>query len=101
MMLFMIDYLEYYLMLVFWVVYNGIWLVLVVSGMFVVLFLVIVIQEWLKVCVEGVDEGNKGVLFLVCIENCVFVVIVVIMFVGIFFIDVDFNIIKYDCLCLI
>jgi hypothetical protein len=96
MTLFTTDYLEYYLTLVSWVVHNGIWSVLVASGMFAVPFLAIVIQEWLKARAEGADEGNKGVLSSARIENRVFVAIVVIMFAGIPFINVDFNTIKYD-----
>ena len=96
MTLFTTDYLEYYLTLVSWVVHNGIWSVLVASGMFAVPFLAIVIQEWLKARAEGADEGNKGVLSSARIENRVFVAILVIMFAGIPFIDVDFNTIKYD-----
>ncbi|KCB29247.1 TraG-like N-terminal domain protein [Bordetella hinzii CA90 BAL1384] len=96
MTLFTTDYLEYYLTLVSWVVHNGIWSVLVASGMFAVPFLAIVIQEWLKARVEGADEGNKGVLSSARIENRVFVAIVVILFAGIPFIDVDLNTIKYD-----
>ncbi len=96
MTLFTTDYLEYYLTLVSWVVHNGIWSVLVASGMFAVPFLAIVIQEWLKARAEGADEGNKGVLSSARIENRVFVAIVVILFAGIPFIDVDFNTIKYD-----
>ena len=96
MTLFTTDYLEYYLTLVSWVVHNGIWSVLVASGMFAVPFLAIIIQEWLKARAEGADEGNKGVLSSARIENRVFVAIVVIMFAGIPFIDVDLNTIKYD-----
>ena len=96
MTLYTTDYLEYYLTLVSWVVHNGIWSVLVASGMFAVPFLAIIIQEWLKARAEGADEGNKGVLSSARIENRVFVAIVVIMFAGIPFIDVDFNTIKYD-----
>lgn len=96
MTLFTTDYLEYYLTLVSWVVHNGIWSVLVASGMFAVPFLAIVIQEWLKARAEGADEGNKGVLSSARIENRVFVAIVVIMFAGIPFIDVDLNTIRYD-----
>ncbi len=96
MTLYTTDYLEYYLTLVSWVVHNGIWSVLVASGVFAVPFLAIVIQEWLKARAEGADEGNKGVLSSARIENRVFVAIVVIMFAGIPFIDVDFNTIKYD-----
>lgn len=96
MTLYTTDYLEYYLTLVSWVVHNGIWSVLVASGVFAIPFLAIVIQEWLKARAEGADEGNKGVLSSARIENRVFVAIVVIMFAGIPFIDVDFNTIKYD-----
>jgi hypothetical protein len=90
------DYLEYYLTLVSWIVHNGIWAVLVASGVFAIPFLAIVIQEWLRARAEGADEGNKGVLSSARIENRVFVAIVVIMFAGIPFIDVDFNTIRYD-----
>ncbi|WP_020649370.1 conjugal transfer protein TraG N-terminal domain-containing protein [Solimonas variicoloris] len=96
MTLYTTDYLEYYLTLVSWVVHNGIWSVLAASGMFAVPFLAIVIQEWLKARAEGADEGNKGVLSSARIENRVFVAIVVIMFAGIPFIDVDLNTIRYD-----
>ncbi|MBV6791643.1 conjugal transfer protein TraG N-terminal domain-containing protein [Xanthomonas euvesicatoria] len=96
MTLYTTDYLEYYLTLVSWVVNNGIWNVLVASGVFAFPFLAIVIQEWLKARSEGADEGNKGVLSSARIENRVFVAIVVIMFAGIPFIDVDFNTIQYD-----
>jgi len=96
MTLYTTDYLEYYLTLVSWVVHNGIWSVLVASGVFAVPFLAIVIQEWLKARAEGADEGNKGVLSSARIESRVFVAIVVIMFAGIPFIDVDLNAIRYD-----
>ncbi|MER2551832.1 MAG: conjugal transfer protein TraG N-terminal domain-containing protein [Thauera sp.] len=90
------DYLEYYLTLVSWIVHNGIWAVLVASGVFAIPFLAIVIQEWLRARAEGADEGNKGVLSSARIENRVFVAIAVTMFAGIPFIDVDFNTIRYD-----
>lgn len=96
MTLYTTDYLEYYLTLVSWIVNNGIWNVLVASGVFAIPFLAIVIQEWLKARSEGADEGNKGVLSSARIENRVFVAIVVIMFAGIPFIDVNLNTIKYD-----
>ncbi|CAD2254560.1 conjugal transfer protein TraG N-terminal domain-containing protein [Xanthomonas arboricola] len=96
MTLFTTDYLEYYLTLVGWIVNNGIWAVLVSSGVFAIPFLTIIVQEWLKAKAEGADEGNKGVLSSVRIENRVWVAIVVVMFAGIPFIDVDLNTIKYD-----
>ncbi|WP_406640697.1 conjugal transfer protein TraG N-terminal domain-containing protein [Pectobacterium brasiliense] len=96
MTLFTTNYLEYYLTLVSWVVHNGIWAVLVSSGVFVLPFVAIIIDEWLRSRTEGADEGNKGVLSSIRIENRVWVAIVVVMFAGIPFIDVDLNTIRYD-----
>ncbi|NIJ75579.1 hypothetical protein FHT08_000627 [Xanthomonas campestris] len=96
MTLYTTDYLEYYLTLVSWIVHNGVWAVLVASGVFAIPFLAIVIQEWLKARAEGADEGNKGLLSAARIENRVFVAIVVIMFAGIPFIDVDFSTLQFD-----
>ncbi|THF64874.1 conjugal transfer protein TraG [Pseudothauera nasutitermitis] len=96
MTLYTTDYLEYYLTLVSWIVHNGVWAVLVASGVFAIPFLAIVIQEWLKARSEGADEGNKGLLSAARIENRVFVAIVVIMFAGIPFIDVDFSTLQFD-----
>ncbi|MHB0816789.1 conjugal transfer protein TraG N-terminal domain-containing protein [Stutzerimonas stutzeri] len=96
MTLYTTDYLEYYLTLVSWIVHNGIWAVLVASGVFAIPFLAIIIQEWLKARAEGADEGNKGALSAVRIESRVYVSIVVILFAGMPFIDVDFNTLQFD-----
>jgi hypothetical protein len=90
------DYLEYYLTLVGWIVNNGIWEMLVASGVFALPFLAIILQEWLRARSEGADEGNKGVLSSLRIENRVWAAIVVIMFAGIPFFQVDLNTIEYD-----
>src|SRR5690606_33431696 len=96
MTLYTSDYLEYYLTLVAWIINNGIWDVLVASGIFALPFLAIVVQEWLKARAEGADEGNKGVLSSMRIENRVWVAIVVILFAGIPFIPVDLGTIQFD-----
>jgi hypothetical protein len=96
MTLYTTDYLEYYLTLVGWIVNNGIWNILVASGVFALPFVAIVIHEWLRARAEGADEGNKGVLSSMRIENRVWVAIVVIMFAGIPFIPVDLSTIKFD-----
>ncbi len=96
MTLYTTDYLEYYLTLVAWIINNGIWNVLVATGIFALPFLAIVVQEWLKARAEGADEGNKGVLSSMRIENRVWVAIVVIMFAGIPFIPVDLSTIQFD-----
>lgn len=96
MTLYTTDYLEYYLTLVGWIVNNGIWSILVASGVFALPFVAIIVQEWLRARAEGADEGNKGVLSSMRIENRVWVAIVVIMFAGIPFIPVDLSAIKFD-----
>jgi len=96
MTLYTTDYLEYYLTLVGWIVHNGLWNVLVASGVFALPFLAIVLQEWLKARTEGAEEGNKGVLSSLRIENRVWVAIVVIMFAGIPFIPVNLSTIQFD-----
>lgn len=90
------DYLEYYLTLVGWIVNNGLWQVLVASGVFALPFLAIILQEWLRARAEGADEGNKGVLSAMRIENRVWVAIVVILFAAIPFIPVDLSTLKFD-----
>lgn len=90
------DYLEYYLTLIGWVVSNGIWNVLVTSGIFALPFITIIIQEWLKARSEGADEGNKGALSAARVENRVWVAIVVILFAGVPFVDINLASIKYD-----
>jgi len=96
MTLYTTDYLEYYLTLVGWIVNNGLWNVLVASGVFALPFLAIVLQEWLKARTEGAEEGNKGVLSSLRIENRVWVAIVVIMFAGIPFVPVNLSTIQFD-----
>src|SRR3546814_13807349 len=91
MTLFTTDYLEYYLTLVGWIVHNGIWSVLVASGVFAIPFIAIILQEWLKARGEGADEGNKGIMSAARIETRVWVAIVVVLFAGLPFIDGYWN----------
>ncbi|EZP05478.1 TPA: conjugal transfer protein TraG N-terminal domain-containing protein [Pseudomonas aeruginosa] len=90
------DYLEYYLTLVAWLVHNGIWAIVVTSGVIALPFLAIVIGEWLNVRAEGADEGNKGVLSSQRIENRIWVAIVVVMFACVPAIDVNLATIQFD-----
>ncbi|MFT0546192.1 conjugal transfer protein TraG N-terminal domain-containing protein [Allopusillimonas ginsengisoli] len=96
MTLFTTDYLGYYLTLVGWIVHNGIWSVLVASGVFAIPFIAIILQEWLKARGEGADEGNKGLLSAARIETRVWVAVVVVLFAGIPFIDVDLSRVRID-----
>lgn len=90
------DYLEYYLTLVAWIVHNGIWAIVVTSGVIALPFLAIILGEWLNVRTEGADEGNKGILSSQRIENRIWVAIVVVMFACVPTIDVDLATIKFD-----
>ncbi|MDI7245840.1 conjugal transfer protein TraG, partial [Providencia rettgeri] len=63
------SYLEYFLTLLAWVVNNGLWSVLTSTGLFALPLAFKVIGIWLKVREEGEDEGNKGSLAIVRIEN--------------------------------
>lgn len=96
MTLYTSDYLEYYLTLVAWIVYGGIWAMLDACGAFGLAFLVIVLQEWLRARGEGADEGNKGALSAVRIENRVWMAIVTILFAGIPYIPITLNTIQFD-----
>jgi hypothetical protein len=96
MTLYTSDYLEYYLTLVGWIIYDNIWGLFEESGLFALPVLVILIQEWLRARTEGADEGNKGVLSAHRIENRIWVAIVLIMFAGIPVIPTDLATIKFD-----
>ncbi|HCM5830652.1 conjugal transfer protein TraG N-terminal domain-containing protein [Klebsiella pneumoniae] len=90
------DYLEYYLTLVAWIVQNGIWAVIVGSGVIALPLTAIIIGEWLNVRTEGTDEGNKGALSSLRIENRIWVAIMVILFACIPTVDVALATIKFD-----
>ena len=96
MTLYTTDYWEYYLTLVGWIVNDGIWNVLVASGVTALPFLAIVVQEWLRARTEGAVEGNRGAQSSLRIENRIWVAIVVIMFAGIPFIPVNLSTIQFD-----
>lgn len=90
------DYLEYYLTLVGWLVSNGIWDVLLDSGMFALPIFAILLQEWLKARGEGADEGNKGLLASTRIESRLWLATAVIMFAGMPFIHLDLSTLQFD-----
>jgi len=66
------SYLEYFLTLLGWVINNGLWNVLLGTGLFVLPLAFKVVGIWLKVREEGEDEGNKGMLSLPRIENALY-----------------------------
>ncbi len=66
------SYLEYFLTLLGWLINNGLWDVLLGTGLFALPLVFKVIGIWLRVREEGEDEGNKGLLSLPRIEHALY-----------------------------
>lgn len=90
------SYLEYFLTLLGWIVNNGLWELLVSTGLFVLPLLFKVIGIWLKVREEGEDEGNKGMLSLPRIENLLYGAFFVMLACCLPLMNVSLDTIKYD-----
>ncbi|MBP2170706.1 uncharacterized membrane protein (DUF485 family) [Erwinia toletana] len=90
------SYLEYFLTLLGWLVNNGIWAIISSTGLFAFPLLLRLISLWLKVRAQGIDEGNKGSLSLLWMENHIYTSLVVILFTCIPFLNIDLNTIKFD-----
>lgn len=58
------SYLEYFLTLLGWIINNGLFGLLVSSGLFIAPLIGILIKTWLEVKKQGADEGNKGDLLI-------------------------------------
>ncbi|CEE93030.1 conjugal transfer protein TraG N-terminal domain-containing protein [Xenorhabdus koppenhoeferi] len=90
------NYLEYFLTLLGWVINNGIWNVLLSTGIFVSPLLIKIVGIWLKVREEGEDEGNKATLSIARIENSVYGAFVVMVFCCVPLFNVSVSTIKFD-----
>ncbi|MCQ4005146.1 conjugal transfer protein TraG, partial [Klebsiella pneumoniae] len=71
------SYLEYFLILLGWILNNAIWKTLLSTGLFALPIAGKVVATWLRTREEGDDEGNKGTLALVRIEHVIYVAFVV------------------------
>jgi hypothetical protein len=74
------SYLEFYLTLLGWIINNGLWNVLLDTGLFAAPLGAIILQEWLSARQQGADEGNKGLLSVARVENRLWVAYIVMMF---------------------
>ncbi|MBE8612951.1 MULTISPECIES: conjugal transfer protein TraG N-terminal domain-containing protein [Morganellaceae] len=90
------SYLEYFLTLLAWVVNNGLWSVLTSTGLFALPLAFKVLGIWLKVREEGEDEGNKGSLAIVRIENALYGAFVVILFCCVPLMAVSVSTLQFD-----
>ncbi|OOF57514.1 conjugal transfer protein TraG N-terminal domain-containing protein [Rodentibacter genomosp. 2] len=58
------SYLEYFLTLLGWIINNGLFGLLVSTGLFIAPLIGMLIKTWLDVKKQGADEGNKGDLLI-------------------------------------
>jgi hypothetical protein len=90
------SYLEYFLTLLGWVINNGIWDILLGTGLFLLPLVFKVVGIWLKVREEGEDEGNKGLLSLPRIENALYGAFFVILTCCLPLFNVSVSTLQYD-----
>ncbi|HBM3184889.1 TPA: conjugal transfer protein TraG N-terminal domain-containing protein [Klebsiella oxytoca] len=90
------SYLEYFLTLLGWMVNNGIWDMLVGTGLFALPLTFRIIGEWIRVREEGEDEGNKGLLLVPRLEHVIYGAIIVICACCIPLLDVSISTMKFD-----
>ncbi|EPB2022180.1 conjugal transfer protein TraG N-terminal domain-containing protein [Escherichia coli] len=90
------SYLEYFLTLLGWLINNGLWNVLLGTGLFALPLVFKVIGIWLRVREEGEDEGNKGLLSLPRIEHALYMGFFVIISCCVPLVNVSLGTIEYD-----
>lgn len=90
------SYLEFFLTILGWVINNGIWDILLGTGLFVLPLVFKVAGIWLKVREEGEDEGNKGLLSLPRFENALYGAFFVILTCGVPLFNVSVSTLQYD-----
>lgn len=90
------SYLEYFLTLLGWVINNGLWNILLSTGLFAAPVAFRLIGIWLKVREEGEDEGNKGALSIPRMEHAIYTSFLVIIACCMPLMNVDMSTIKYD-----
>lgn len=90
------SYLEYFLTVLGWVMNNGLWSILLGTGLFVLPLVFKVVGIWLRVREEGEDEGNKGLLSLPRIENTLYGAFFVILACCVPLFNVSVDTIQYD-----
>ncbi len=90
------SYLEFYLTLLGWIVNNGVWNVLLDTGLFAAPLGAIIFQEWLSARQQGADEGNKGLLSVARVENRLWLAYVVLLFACVPMLPVSLTSMKLD-----
>lgn len=90
------SYLEYFLTLLGWVINNGLWNVMLSTGLFALPLAFKIVGIWLRVREEGEDEGNKGMLSLPRIESALYGAFFVMLACCVPLINVSLSSLQYD-----
>ncbi|MBE8597645.1 conjugal transfer protein TraG N-terminal domain-containing protein [Xenorhabdus sp. BG5] len=90
------SYLEYFLTLLGWVVNNGLWHILIATGLFTLPLVIKVIAVWLKVRECGEEEGSGGLQSLARIENTLYGAFFVMVVCCVPLVNVSLTTLQYD-----
>ncbi|MEQ1976995.1 conjugal transfer protein TraG N-terminal domain-containing protein [Xenorhabdus sp. SGI240] len=90
------SYLEYFLTLLGWVVNNGLWQILIATGLFTTPLVIKVIAVWLKVRECGEEEGRGGLQSLARIENTLYSAFFVMVVCCVPLVNVSLTTLQYD-----
>ncbi|WP_426879098.1 conjugal transfer protein TraG N-terminal domain-containing protein [Glaesserella parasuis] len=90
------SYFEYFLTLLGWIINNGIWDLLVQSGLFAAPILFHVIGLFLKVREQGDDEGEKGLLLASWIETKIYIAITIMVLTCLPLFNVSYTTLQFN-----
>lgn len=90
------SYLEYFLTLLGWVINNGLWNILLATGLLTAPLGFRLVSVWLRAREEGEDEGNKGLLSLPRIEHALYGAFFVMLTCCVPLLPVSLSTITYD-----
>ncbi|PHM64181.1 conjugal transfer protein TraG [Xenorhabdus stockiae] len=90
------SYLEYFLTLLGWVINNGLWHILIATGLFTLPLVVKVIAVWLTVRECGEEDGQAGLQSLARIENTLYGAFFVMVVCCVPLVNVSLTTLQYD-----
>ncbi|MEQ1966510.1 conjugal transfer protein TraG N-terminal domain-containing protein [Xenorhabdus nematophila] len=90
------SYLEYFLTLLGWVVNNGLWQILMATGLFTTPLVIKVIAIWLQARENGEEDGHGGLQSLARIENSLYGAFFVMVVCCVPLVNVSLTTLQYD-----
>lgn len=85
------NYMETALLMMGWVINNGLWDAMLGTGLAMIPFIALIASEWFKARQEGDDEGNKGLLTINRIEARLYAMILIYAFTCLPIMSLSFN----------